>query len=179
MFLYLNLFNSLICTFICCSVLVKRPWYHIAVRAFAYLSLSLFTVFPLISRFVLCKLVPSNSCPVGSFNHFKQCAIYFAFGGLIYSTRVPERFMSGLFDVIGQSHNLFHVLSALGTWHLFSALNVDMNERREALLASPLPFTELAIMFTVLGLVANVTVVVWMAKDLYSRQADKKADRKF
>lgn len=173
-FLYMNLFNSLICTFMCCSVLIKRPWYHIMVRASAYLSLALFTIFPLVSRLVLCHLIPTNTCPSGSLTHFKQCGFYFVISGLIYATRTPERFAPRLFDVIGQSHNIFHVLSALGTSHLFTALYTDMRERQEALLVDPLLFTELSMLFTTLALVGNLSIVVWMAKSLYSRQTAKK-----
>ncbi len=174
-FLYINLFNSLICTFTCCSVLVHRPWYHILVRTSAYLSMSLFTLFPLACRVLFCTTIPTNSCTSSSMAHFKQAGLYFIVGGLIYMTRSPERFVPKMFDIVGQSHNIFHVLSAMGISQVFTALHTDMIERKEMLLVNPLSFTELSIMFTMLALVANVTIVVWMAKLLYSRQTEKRA----
>jgi adiponectin receptor len=36
--------------------------------------------------------------------------IIYALGGLVYATRIPERWKPGAFDIIGNSHQLFHVL---------------------------------------------------------------------
>lgn len=39
-----------------------------------------------------------------------QMFVIYALGGLVYATRIPERWRPGAFDIIGNSHQLFHVL---------------------------------------------------------------------
>lgn len=39
-----------------------------------------------------------------------QMFLIYAMAGLVYATRIPERWKPGAFDIIGNSHQLFHVL---------------------------------------------------------------------
>lgn len=45
---------------------------------------------------------------------------------LIYSFHIPERFSPGRFDIIGQSHQIFHLTAFTCTWSQFMALSLDM-----------------------------------------------------
>lgn len=47
---------------------------------------------------------------------------------VLYVFHVPERFWPGKFDLIGQSHQLFHLTTFLCTWSQFQALKCDMNK---------------------------------------------------
>ncbi|XP_037481827.1 heptahelical transmembrane protein 4-like [Triticum dicoccoides] len=47
-------------------------------------------------------------------------AFYLA-GVLVYATRMPERFMPGMFDLVGHSHQLFHVLVIAGAYAHYHA----------------------------------------------------------
>jgi hypothetical protein len=45
-----------------------------------------------------------------------------------YSFHVPERLCPGRFDLLGQSHQIFHLTSFLTTWAQLQAIKCDMNE---------------------------------------------------
>jgi len=47
-------------------------------------------------------------------------AIYIG-GAIIYSARIPERFKSRTFDIIGSSHQIFHICVIIGAWIHFRA----------------------------------------------------------
>jgi adiponectin receptor len=42
--------------------------------------------------------------------------IMYGLGALIYATRIPERWKPGTFDIIGNSHQLFHILVVAGAY---------------------------------------------------------------
>ncbi|KAL6993866.1 Heptahelical transmembrane protein 4 [Sarracenia purpurea var. burkii] len=47
--------------------------------------------------------------------------MFYGIGALIYSTRIPERWMPGKFDIAGQSHQLFHILVVAGAYTHYHA----------------------------------------------------------
>lgn len=51
----------------------------------------------------------------------------------LYISHIPERFWPGKFDLIGQSHQLFHIVSAFSTFVQIKALNSDMLQLRPLL----------------------------------------------
>ena len=56
-------------------------------------------------------------------------ALQFSFSllsALLYVSYVPERFFIGLFDLVGSSHQLFHLTAVLSTWFQSRAVNSDM-----------------------------------------------------
>jgi len=46
---------------------------------------------------------------------FVFAGLFCAGGGLVYATKVPERFMVGKFDHFGNSHNIFHMMGIIGS----------------------------------------------------------------
>ncbi|CAH1413386.1 unnamed protein product [Lactuca virosa] len=46
---------------------------------------------------------------------------FYGIGSLLYATRIPERWMPGKFDIVGNSHNLFHVLVVAGAYTHYRA----------------------------------------------------------
>lgn len=172
-YLSLSLLNSLVCTFTCCAVLIKRPWFHIFVRSSAYISLAIFTVLPYLGRLALCTLHPSGDCIMESAPHFKLVAIFFISGGIIYAFRIPECWMPKIFDFLGQSHNIFHTLSAFGTVQFFIAIYDEMTQRKGELLSMPMRWTELCVVFCVLAGILNFSLVLWFWHKLYSRQTKR------
>ena len=41
---------------------------------------------------------------------------FYGIGVVVYATRVPERWKPGKFDLVGNSHQLFHVLVVAGAY---------------------------------------------------------------
>ncbi|XP_073018697.1 heptahelical transmembrane protein 4-like isoform X1 [Primulina eburnea] len=46
---------------------------------------------------------------------------FYGIGALIYATRVPERWMPGIFDIAGHSHQLFHIMVVAGAYTHYRA----------------------------------------------------------
>ncbi|KAL4568791.1 hypothetical protein LXL04_024407 [Taraxacum kok-saghyz] len=46
---------------------------------------------------------------------------FYGIGSLLYATRIPERWMPGKFDIVGNSHNLFHVFVVAGAYTHYRA----------------------------------------------------------
>ncbi|CAK9865728.1 unnamed protein product [Sphagnum jensenii] len=42
--------------------------------------------------------------------------IFYGLGALVYATRIPERWKPGMFDILGNSHQLFHLLVIAGAY---------------------------------------------------------------
>jgi len=46
----------------------------------------------------------------------------FGTGMVLYLTRIPERFWPGAFDILGTSHQIWHVLVVVGQWILYTGI---------------------------------------------------------
>lgn len=53
----------------------------------------------------------------------------YGLGVVVYATRVPERWMPGKFDLVGHSHQLFHVLVIAGAYIEYLAVLVYLQWR--------------------------------------------------
>lgn len=40
--------------------------------------------------------------------------VFYIVGVIIYVVRIPERWMPGMFDLVGNSHQLFHLMAIAG-----------------------------------------------------------------
>jgi len=56
-------------------------------------------------------------------------AIYI-FGALLYGTRFPERLFPGKLDILGQSHQIFHVLVLIAAFLHFDTSLKEFNKRQ-------------------------------------------------
>ncbi|KAH7688502.1 AdipoR/hemolysin-III-related protein [Dioscorea alata] len=56
-------------------------------------------------------------------------ALFYVIGTLFYVSRVPERWKPGLFDVVGQSHQIFHVFVIAGALAHYAAALVFLEYR--------------------------------------------------
>ncbi|KAF3903380.1 hypothetical protein ABW20_dc0106350 [Dactylellina cionopaga] len=62
---------------------------------------------------------------------FKSLGVYLA-GATVYACQIPERWRPGMFDIVGGSHNLWHLAVVGGVWFHWTALQgmfVDAFER--------------------------------------------------
>ena len=83
---------------------------------------------------------------------------------LLYSGRFPERIFPGMFDLIGQGHQLMHVLSAIGTEFAYRMIELHRKQAQEsavkmvATVSRVLLFNTL--MLTIFMLVLNAGIVL-------------------
>ena len=60
--------------------------------------------------------------------HYTKSIIYMVLFAAFYSSGIPEKYFPGKFDIIGQSHQIFHVLSIFANVEQFVAVVYDVKE---------------------------------------------------
>ena len=73
--------------------------------------LSVFLSVPFIFRYWNCFRSPT--CSIGSLNHVTICIILFIIEAFFFGSHMPEKLMPGKCDIVGQGHQIFHVISTI------------------------------------------------------------------
>ncbi|CAG5122891.1 unnamed protein product [Candidula unifasciata] len=63
-----------------------------------------------------------------SFQHHLQQMLWFTLGGFFFGSDIPQRFFPGWFDIIGHSHQIFHICILMTTYEQLNALYLDMTD---------------------------------------------------
>ncbi|CAL1540778.1 unnamed protein product [Lymnaea stagnalis] len=61
-----------------------------------------------------------------SFKHHIRQMCWFTLGGFFFGSDIPQRFFPGTFDIIGHSHQLFHICIFMTTYEQLSALYLEL-----------------------------------------------------
>lgn len=163
-------FFSFFVTVLCCATSHSRWKDYRAVLRVAILVFNwLVITSPYTVRLLLCKNAEPAYNGV-SMVYFKRHVIFCGLGAALYAARVPERLMSGVFDNFGQSHNLAHILIAMGIQQAFNTAQVDLQGRRSVLMDR---FTSQPTLMNTVGmamfvLFGHVAIVLWFASKLRS-----------
>ena len=171
LFLFVSALISFSATFNCCKS--RHQWFDLRfiVRTGFYILSWLHNCSPYFVRLFVCSSDPA--CNPDSLGLFVGCLISFAAAALMNMTRIPERFVPGFFDFIGQSHNFLHVLTTTGDHFAFSVLLSDLSARKEFLVTEHTPSFFETIGLTLLVLVGNLAIVLWFARSLISNSSGK------
>lgn len=102
-----------------CKTFYRRPYplSHRILQCSGVLIVYLYQIIPVFLRLELTE---------GMIWHLIEL-ISFVLSGLIYVGKIPERFSPGSFDLIGQSHHLFHLTIFLMAYSQSKAVYSDMN----------------------------------------------------
>jgi predicted membrane channel-forming protein YqfA (hemolysin III family) len=87
----------------------------------------LWNFIPFFPRYINCY--KSQVCELSSLNHVTIVCVSFAFMTLTFVLHQPERLKPGMFDIVGQSHQIFHVFVILTMTLQFRALYVDFETK--------------------------------------------------
>ncbi|XP_078355248.1 membrane progestin receptor gamma-B-like [Oculina patagonica] len=159
---------SLLVTICCCASSHPRWRNCKAVLRVAILVVNwLVITSPYTVRLLLCE----NADPAYngvSMVYFKRHVIFCGLGAVLYAARVPERLMTGVFDNFGQSHNLAHILIAMGIQQAFNTAQMDLQERRSVLVErfASQPTVMNTVGMAMIVLTGHVTIVLWFAGKL-------------
>ncbi|XP_052057949.1 membrane progestin receptor alpha-B-like [Mytilus californianus] len=66
---------------------------------------------PMGPRYIKCYM--DETCSLSSLNHLTICYILFALQAFFFASHLPEVLIPGKFDILGQGHQIFHVLSTI------------------------------------------------------------------
>uniref|UniRef100_A0A8D2PT20 Progestin and adipoQ receptor family member 5 n=1 Tax=Zosterops lateralis melanops TaxID=1220523 RepID=A0A8D2PT20_ZOSLA len=111
----------------------ERPRLSKASRTLAFVYPYIFDSIPVFYRLSRCV---SGGCSEGSLPLHSRHSLCALLTFLSFTSRLPERLAPGSFDLVGHSHQVFHVCGILGTLFQLEAVSMDMAERRGRL---PLP----------------------------------------
>ncbi|KAH9487737.1 Membrane progestin receptor gamma, partial [Bulinus truncatus] len=127
---YVNVaaFNAILCTFVSCETRFMRPSsLRKALRLGAFAVPYVFDSLPIIYRLTFTDADDTQRS--AQYLHYRQ--FLFAFlAAFLYASHLPERLLPGIFDIIGHSHQLFHVSSILAVMDQLQAVLLDYQERR-------------------------------------------------
>ena len=165
LFLFVSAVISFGATYSCCRS--RHRWLHVKfiIRTGTYIVSWAYTCSPFIIRqLIFCSSDPV--CNRDSLPLFTGCFLSFGIAAVVNTTRIPERFAPGVFDFIGQSHNLLHVFTTLGDHFACSVFFSDLAARKEVLAAEDIPSFFETIGLTLLVLAGNLLIVFSFARYL-------------
>ncbi|KAJ0961236.1 hypothetical protein J5N97_000782 [Dioscorea zingiberensis] len=97
-----------------------------SVRALLFFCMGVSGLVPIIH-----KLMVFGDQPVAVMTTVYELVMggFYGLGVVVYAARVPERWMPGMFDLVGHSHQLFHVLVIAGAYTHYLASVMYLNWR--------------------------------------------------
>lgn len=111
----------------------ERPLLSKTSRILAFVYPYIFDSIPIFYRLSRSALGSGSGGSIRLHSRHSLCALL---SFLSFTSRLPERLVPGSFDIIGHSHQIFHVCGILGTLFQLEAVSMDMEERRDLF---PLP----------------------------------------
>ncbi|CAL5372716.1 unnamed protein product [Camellia sinensis] len=91
---------------------------HCNTRTFIFVGMGLSGVAPIMHKLILFQNRPEALHTTG---YEILMGVFYCMGAFFYTTRIPERWMPGKFDIAGHSHQLFHVLVVAGAYTHYRA----------------------------------------------------------
>lgn len=120
---------ALVCTLTSCETRFMKPsLLRKALRLGAFAVPYIYDSVP-----ILYRLIHKSTGDVhlsAPYLHSRQ--FMFAFlAAFLYASHLPERLLPGIFDIVGHSHQLFHIFSILAVMDQLQAVLLDFKERKE------------------------------------------------
>lgn len=148
------LINSVICTIASCQTRFMPPsTLRKVMRLGAFAWPYCYDSIPILYRLFLCN--PHECLLQSQFIHARQF-VFALLAAFLYASHLPERLNPGRFDIIGHSHQLFHVCSILGTMDQMQAILYDMKARRAELSESSWEYSSA---WSTIGVILSVMAV--------------------
>ena len=153
--------NAVGCTMLACETrFLKHGHSRKALRFIAFAFPCLFVCIPVLYRITFCDAV--SACEDRALVPFMRQTIMALLAGFFYNAHLPERFLPGIFDVVGHSHQLFHICSAFGTYQQLKGLLLDIEDRKPLLqeLVDPNDYPLMLQIFVIVLLVNAIIIFV-------------------
>lgn len=123
--------NAVLCITISCQTRLMKPSAFRKVLRIAALGLPcIYSTIPVTYR----VMFGTKEASLSSHYYHMLSIIFMYMAGFLYGTHFPERLFPGSFDIVGHSHQLFHVSVILGTMVQMQGILKDMQEQKGHLL---------------------------------------------
>ena len=176
LFLTVSCFVSVFTTSTCCASRHRWSKMKYVIRTFCFGVAFLCNSSPYLHRlFTEPSPLRESDEELLALSYFKRHCWFYLISALANMSRMPERLMPGVFDIVGHSHHFLHIFTALGVADQFTAMQFQMESRRKQLERFPIATfqSSLGLMFAIC--LINCGIVLWFGKNLRS---DKEEEHK-
>lgn len=163
---------SFISTYFCCASRHRWPRYKYVIRTGCFVLAFFFNCSPYLYRAAV-EGIDESIDPL-AWSYFKRHSIFYLIAALANTSRMPERLMPGVFDIVGHSHNFLHVFTALGVSDQFTAMAIEMHHRRPSL--EPLGgifLSSYSLLMMIAVSMTNILIVIWFGIHLRSNKEEE------
>jgi len=175
-YLPVAVFNAIIALVLSCETrfMANGVWKKL-IRFAAYGVPYLFDCIPVVYRTVVefsSAWPPSPAIVL----HLRQF-VFASLSAFLYTSHIPERLSPGSFDIVGHSHQLFHISTVLGTSDQMSALIADISKRNvvsDSSGVSSIPSPSLCIGWSIAIAVAMMAILLFFSRRLYVMKREGK-----
>ena len=173
-FLAVSCLISVVSTYTCCASRHRWARLKYMVRTGCFAAAFLFNSSPYIHRL----LSDPASAETSEYEqlawiYFRRHVYFYLISALANMFRIPERVKPGVFDILGHSHHILHVFTALGAADQFTSIRLQMEGRRGHLERYPVAsfINSLGLMIFISCI--NCGIVLWFGKNLRSNKEEE------
>lgn len=162
--------NAMLCTVVSCHSRFMTPGlYPKLLRISAFAAPYFYNCSPVIYR--LLYGTAEELAMESQYYHFRQF-IFIATSAFLYVSHIPERFYPGWFDIVGHSHQLFHVFTILALLDQMRATLMDQEHRRPYIdTIRDYPSAAMCLGLTGLVVLHNALIVLYFSFKLDNSQS--------
>jgi predicted membrane channel-forming protein YqfA (hemolysin III family) len=144
----------------CCSRFVKSKVAQKSIRFMSFATPCIFDVLPTTYGLLLDK---NMFGPEFTALYFRMLLLTLL-AAVFYCLHIPERFFPGSFDIVGHSHQLFHIFAALGSR---DQMNIFLHRLDASLSFDCCPLQVTVISIGTIVVLTNIAVFVYFAHHLH------------
>ncbi|XP_064626033.1 membrane progestin receptor beta-like [Lineus longissimus] len=96
-------------------------------------------ILPIVHRFFDCRFYQDERHCDRSINAHLRQVFFFLTSGIFYASDIPQKFFPGCFDIVGHSHQIFHVFIALCSLSKLDAIFLDIQDNYQYIIKRPQP----------------------------------------
>ena len=176
-FLSISCLISVMSTYTCCASRHKWASLKYVVRTGCFVVAFLFNSSPYVHRLIS---DPNSAVTTEqeelAWIYFKRHSYFYLISALANMSRMPERLIPGVFDIVGHSHHFLHVFTALGAADQFTSIHLQMTARRAELERFPIASFANSLGLMIGVCLINCSIVLWFGKYLRSDKEEEHKD---
>ena len=173
-FLTISCLISVFSTFTCCASRHRWPKMKYVIRTLCFVLAFFFNSSPYLHRLLV---EPPSQLEIPqeqlARSYFRRHCLFYLISALANVSRMPERLMPGVFDIVGHSHHFLHVFTALGVADQFTAIQIQMESRRNDLERFPIATFGNSLGLMMIICIINCGIVLWFGNNLRSNKEEE------
>ncbi len=175
-FLHIATFNAILAVLLSCQTRFRRDGVITKMMRFSAFGWPyLFDNIPLAYRLLYGQPGEYDSLAASC---YRKQYIFAFLSPLFYISHFPEGFFPGQFDIVGHSHQFFHMCGVFATWYQIKGVLLDMNNRKDFLLEhNTIPSAEAICTFSLCMFVGTFLIIAYYIQKMYNSLSSAAADQ--